>query len=157
MRMADDAPFYAYTKQQTQKMLNDSIQYLDSVQLYGSPPSLNDELYSFAGSVIEQAKKVADSAAASGPQYEGPDPKELQLIVDGGIKHLVDTTRGDFGLYGWCPYLGVTLKKKPQINLRSPRMRSHRNQCERNRDGRTLGQVSLVELLCLVLQMEEGS
>ena len=41
--------------------------------------------------------------------------------MKGGIKNLVNTL-GDWGLYAWCPYLRVVLKRKPQLNLGSPRI-----------------------------------
>lgn len=115
-----DAHFYEYTNQEIKKMLKASVAYVKDTS-DNSEPSVHDEVYSFAGSLIEQAKKVIDAANSAGTDYEGPDKKEMQAIVDGGIEGLVDTL-GDFGLYAWCPYLRVIVMRQPQIILSSPRI-----------------------------------
>jgi len=79
-----------------------------------------DQIYAFGGSILEQAKKALDVATTSS-DYEGPDKKKLQEVVNGGIEGLVDTL-GDFGIYAWNPFLRVTIKKKPRVSLRSPRI-----------------------------------
>jgi len=120
MAARDDGPFYEYSKQEIKKMLKASLAYVKDLPKE-SAPSVQDDIYSFAGSIIEQAKKVLESANSAGAEYEGPKPKDMQAIVDGGIEGLVDTL-GDFGLYAWCPYLSVVVKQKPQIKLGAPRI-----------------------------------
>lgn len=82
---------------------------------------LDDQLFSFGGSIIQQAKLVLD--AVDDPKYEGPNKADLEKIIDGGIQKLGPNLRrmmGDWGLYAWCPYLKITLRRKPSITLRSP-------------------------------------
>jgi hypothetical protein len=83
--------------------------------------TIHDEIYAFAGSIIEQAKQVLDVANSGNKDYEGPETAELQAIVDGGIEGLVDTL-GDWGLYAHCPYARVIVKQRPGITLHSPRI-----------------------------------
>lgn len=117
----DNDPIYEYSKDEIKVMLKNSVTGVKNRAQNESAVSVNDQVYSFAGSVIEQAKKVVDVANSSGADYEGPDKKEMQGIVDGGIEGLVDTL-GDFGVYAWNPYLRVVIKKQPTIALRSPRI-----------------------------------
>lgn len=117
----DNGPIYEYSKDEIKAMLQKSVTGVRSRTRKESSVSVGDQVYSFAGSVIEQAKKVVDVANSSGADYEGPDKKEMQGIVEGGIEGLVDAL-GDFGVYAWCPYLRVVIKKQPTIALRSPRI-----------------------------------
>jgi hypothetical protein len=82
---------------------------------------IDDQIFSFGGSIIEQAKKVLDAANSGDSRYDGPTKKELQKIIDGGTPGLVDTL-SDFGLYAWCPYLRVILRSRPSLRLSSPRI-----------------------------------
>jgi hypothetical protein len=79
-------------------------------------------VFAFCGSIIEQAKKVVDAANSAGAKCKGPDPKLMQAIVEGGIQKLPQTLRpfGDWGVYGWCSYLRVIGKKKPDFQLGLP-------------------------------------
>lgn len=115
MATAEVGEYYEYSKDEIAQILKKSID--------GDKKNfeVSDRIYSFAGSIIEQAKKVLDAADRGGKEYVGPDKKELQAIVDGGIANLVDTL-GDWGAYAWCPYLRVRLDKKPSIHLASPRI-----------------------------------
>jgi hypothetical protein len=84
---------------------------------------LEDQLFSFGGSIIQQAKTVLN--AADDPKYEGPPRSDLELVINGGIEKLGPSLRkimGDWGLYAWCPHLKITLKRRPSFNLRSPRI-----------------------------------
>ncbi|MER9340468.1 hypothetical protein NKI41_06705 [Mesorhizobium sp. M0601] len=115
MAIAEVGEFYEYSKAELGEMFESSIRgdKKDS--------ELNDKIYSFAGSIIEQAKKVLDAADRAGREYVGPDKKELQAVVDGGIENLIHTL-GDWGAYAWCPYLRVRLDNKPNLRLASPRI-----------------------------------
>lgn len=88
----------------------------------GALASLHGEIYSFAGEIVEQAKKLVD--AATSDDYEGPSAKLVQAVVDGGIEALPDTLApfGDFGIYAWCSRLQVVVKQRPKVDLSSPRV-----------------------------------
>src|SRR5688572_27194620 len=72
-RMAadDEGSFYEYSKPEIKRMLAESLQLVKSGKAR-SLTTLQSELYSFAGSIIEQAKKLIDAANEAGSDYEGP-------------------------------------------------------------------------------------
>jgi hypothetical protein len=116
--VAEVGAFHRYTKKEMQILLSDAVEKEKNRTL------IDDQVYSFGGSIIEQTKRVLD--AANGPKpvgvtYEGPETKELEAIIEGGITELYHTL-GDWGIYGWCSYLRVILEKRPQIYLASPRI-----------------------------------
>jgi hypothetical protein len=116
---ADPPPFHAYTKGEIQQILNEAIQRPKGE----GRQTPYDHIFSFCGSIIEQAKKVVDAAKDAGQKYKGPDPKLMQAIVDGGIKQLPQTLKpfGDWGWYAWCSYLRLIVKSRPYFKLGSPR------------------------------------
>lgn len=119
-----EGAFYTYTASEAKKMLADCVKYVKTASSGKRVPpnsSINFDLYSAAGSLVEQAKKALDVANESPKDYEGPSKKRLQAIVDGGIEGLWETL-GDFEFYAWCPYLRVIVKQRPQLKLASPRI-----------------------------------
>jgi len=118
MAALEDGPFYEYSKAEVKAMLRSSVA---AAGRGATSSSVLGDLYSFAGSIVEQAKKVLDAAEQGGREYEGPPKAEMRAIVDGGIENLVDTL-GDWGLYGWSPYQRVRVMRRPQIRLSSPRI-----------------------------------
>ncbi len=105
---------YKYSSGEIEKFFKNSIKPGQRMNL-----ELNDRVFSFGGSIIEQAKRALD--ASTSKDYTGPSRSELQSVVDGGIENLV-TTFGDFDAYAWCPHLRVTLTTRPSIKLSSPRI-----------------------------------
>jgi hypothetical protein len=115
LAMARVGAFYQYTLKESTQLLTNAVK--------GAAPTkaINDQVYSFGGSIIEQAKKVLDAANTAGQKYKGPNKKQLQAIVEGGIPNLVHTL-SDWGLYAWCPYLRVVARTEPSLTLASPRI-----------------------------------
>ncbi len=70
LALAEGGALHRYTKQEIRKMLNDAVDSPDRT-------SINDHVYAFAGSIIEQAKKVLDAANAPSGEYIGPDKREM--------------------------------------------------------------------------------
>jgi hypothetical protein len=111
---------YEYKKSEVKKMLRDAVEFVRK-NPDRKDVSIEDQIYAFGGSIVEQAKKVVDAANAAGAKYQGPAKAKMQSIVDGGIEGLAETL-DDLGVYGWCPYVRVTAKQMPHINLASPRI-----------------------------------
>jgi hypothetical protein len=116
---SSESGFYEYSKDEIEAMLKGAVSHIRA-RTHGSEVSVQSQIYSFAGSIVEQARKVLEIATTAS-DYEGPDKSELNAVVDGGIENLVNTL-GDFGIYAWNPYLRVTVKKRPSIGLQSPRI-----------------------------------
>jgi hypothetical protein len=114
LAMARGGAFYEYTNKESAQLLANSVSGAKETA------AINDQVYTFGGSIIEQAKKVLDAASVAGSKYKGPNLGELQAIVDGGITNL--HTLSDWGLYAWCPYLQVVVRTKPTLSLASPRI-----------------------------------
>lgn len=108
---------YKLSKEEISALLKESLRKIKGSK--GSNSSIHSQVFSFAGSVIQQAKSVIDAAKSAGDKYQGPDVKEMQKIVDDGIEGLVNTL-GDFDIYFWCSYLAVKLNKQPKLLLASP-------------------------------------
>lgn len=111
--------FYELSKKEIKDLLNSSLATVRSRS--NNTQSVHSQVYSFAGSIIQQAKSVIDAASSAGADYEGPEVKEMQEIVNGGIESLTETL-GDFGIYAWNSYLRITIDAKPSILLKSPRI-----------------------------------
>jgi hypothetical protein len=111
-------PVYEYTKAEVQQLLDQAVKQHSK----GDRPSLDDDVFSFCGSIIEQAKKVVDAANSAGNKYKGPDLKLMEAIVQGGIQKLPQTLIpfGDWGVYAWCSYLRVIVRQKPHFQLGLP-------------------------------------
>lgn len=120
MATEDGAPFYALTKSEINEYLTAAVADMTS-SLKIDEVSVSSEIYAFGGEIIQQAQHVIDAGTRAKGKYDGPDLKGLQKIVDGGIEGLGDTL-GDWGMYAWCPYLQVIVKKEPDISLASPRI-----------------------------------
>jgi len=125
-QIGENAPYYEYTNSEIQKLIENAVDNVcaDQDSRKGSP---DDEIYSFACSIVEQAKKALEVARASNDssdesRYEGPEKSELKAIVEGGAKELVNTLRSDFGMYAWCSHLSIKLMQKPSITLSSPQI-----------------------------------
>jgi hypothetical protein len=110
-------PLHLYTKTEVQNLLKEALDWPK-----GENPSIYDDVFAFCGSIIEQAKKVVDAAKSAGSDYNGPDPKLMQAIVEGGIQKLPQTLKpfGDWGVYAWCSYLRVIVKDRPDFQLALP-------------------------------------
>lgn len=116
-----ESGFYQYSKEETRTLLSSAVaQVRRRVDPHPTGLSVADQIYSFGGGILEQAKRVLDIASTS-QEYEGPAKSELQDIVDGGIEGLAETL-GDFGLFAWNPYLRVVVKSRPTVSLSSPRI-----------------------------------
>jgi hypothetical protein len=120
MASEEEGAFYEFTKDEIKQLLSKAVADVTASRA-SSDVSVSGQIYTFAGSIIQQAKHVIDAAKDAKTEYEGPDVGELQKIVDGGIEGLASTL-GDWGLYAWCPYLRVIIETKPRIGLRSPRI-----------------------------------
>jgi hypothetical protein len=116
-----DQPSYEYSKAEIRSLLQSSLSSIKNRTISASENAINEQIYSFAGSIIEQARKVIDAAESNPDVYEGPEKQEMQKIVDGGIEGLADTL-GDFSLFAWSPYLRVVIKSQPSIRLDSPKI-----------------------------------
>ena len=113
---------YKFTNEQVDKMFRECVQVTVSRTGQGEN-TIHDDLLSFGGSVIQQAKRVLEASSEVG--YEGPTRGELETIVNGGVEALGKNLRGifsDFGIYAWNPHLRVTLKTRPKLKLQSPRI-----------------------------------
>jgi len=119
MATDEDAPFYALTKEEMAEYLKDAVSDVSASQA-SNDVSVSGEIYAFGGDIIQQAQHIIDVASSS-KDYEGPDVKDLQKVVDGGIEGLVNTL-GDWGMYAWSPYLRVIVEKEPKVSLTSPRI-----------------------------------
>jgi hypothetical protein len=115
----ENPPLHVYTEKEVRELLEEATRRVVKREEDEGETTLYDEVFSFAGSVVEQAKRVLE--ASRNKDYEGPDPEELQRIVDGGIEGLVDTL-GRLEFYAWCSRLRVVAKRRPRIGLRSPRI-----------------------------------
>jgi hypothetical protein len=120
MATEEDAPFYKLTKAEMRDYLKEAVEDVSKSQA-SNDVSVAGEIYSFCGEIIQQAQHIIEVASSAKSDYEGPDVKDLQRIVESGIEGLVDTL-GDWGMYAWCPYLRVIVEKKPNIRLASPRI-----------------------------------
>jgi len=106
---------YEYTRPEITKMLNDAVDQSHS------SARINDEIYSFGGSIVEQAKKAYDATGNDG--YVGPKKEYLEKIYKGGIKGLMKNLDAPIGLYGFCSYLKVVIPPPaPDISLASTRI-----------------------------------
>jgi hypothetical protein len=81
-----DGPYHEYSKAEMKALLRKSVRDISRAK----DESVYGDLYSFAGSIVEQAKKVLDAAESAGRDYEGPPKAEMRAIVEGGIENLVD-------------------------------------------------------------------
>lgn len=118
---AEDNYIYTFTQDEIRSLLNDSVSdILSRKDLDTDDVSISDDIYNFGGEIIQQAKHIINIANTE-DDYEGPDISELQSIVDGGIKGLVDTL-GDWGVYAHCSNFSVVVEDKPTINLKSPKI-----------------------------------
>ena len=108
---------YKLSKEEISTLLKNSLNIVKGKK--SSNSSIHSQVFSFAGSVIQQAKNVIDAAKSAEDKYQGPDIKEMQKIVDDGIEGLVNTL-GDFDIYFWCSYLSVKINKQPKLSLASP-------------------------------------
>ena len=112
---------YTFTQDEIRSLLNDSVAEILSREDFDTDDiSISDDVYNFGGNIIQQAKHIINIANTEN-SYEGPDIAELQSIVDGGIKGLVDTL-GNWKVYAHCSNFSVVVEDKPTINLRSPQV-----------------------------------
>jgi hypothetical protein len=120
---SSDTAFYRYKDKEADALLADCVKMVRTRGNGDTSVSVEDQLYAFAGSIIQQAKLVRD--ACDKPDYEGPGKAELDTIIDGGIENLGVGLRGimsDWGIYAWCPRFRVTVKSQPTLKLASPRI-----------------------------------
>jgi hypothetical protein len=113
---------YQFTDEQVDEMFRECVQIVSNRKGQGEN-TIHDDLLSFGGAVIQQAKRVLEAQSQEG--YDGPSRKELETIVNGGVESLGENLRAifsDFGLYAWNPHLRVTLKTRPKLKLQSPRI-----------------------------------
>lgn len=110
---------YKYSKVESKALLKEAVSAIKSDKL--SANSLSSALYSEAAAIIEQCKRASIAAKEAGKEYEGPDPKEYDAVVNGGVVGLIDTL-SDVEFYAVCTRLKVTIRKRPQIKLSSPRI-----------------------------------
>lgn len=118
MILKDEALGYLYTDNEMRDLLIRCVSEAGQ-STFAEQISVSDQLYSFCGEIIEQYRKALD--ASGDPDYEGPDRRELQRVVDGGIENLIETL-GDWDAYAWCSYIRVNIEKRPSIGLASPRI-----------------------------------
>ncbi len=114
--------YYRYTNDETDEMLRECVNVITKDQ-NRTENTVHDDLYSFGGSIIQQAKLVLEAQGQQG--YEGPSKEDLETIIGGGIAGLGKNLRavlGDFGIYAWNSHLRITLKNRPTLSLRSPRI-----------------------------------
>jgi hypothetical protein len=74
-----------------------------------------------ASELIESAKRclvARDEAEKTGQSFIGPDRKQLEGILKGGVAG-VATFKG-FKLEAWCPWLKVDLRTAPSVQLNGP-------------------------------------
>lgn len=122
----DGNDMYAYTQEEIAELIKSSALHVKDGGS-GEDSDVYSQVYSFASSIVQQAKKVLDAlngAPKAGPQaYEGPSKEVLEAIVSGGVEQLATTIKplGDFGVYAWNPYLAVSVRERPEITLNSPR------------------------------------
>lgn len=87
--------------------------------------TVDDQIFAFGGTILQQAKVMLDAQTANPGEFEGPSKEELERIINGGIENLGTTMRGflgDWGIYAWCSHLRATVKSKPAVKLKSPRL-----------------------------------
>jgi hypothetical protein len=116
--VGEPAQGYFYTNEEATQALIACVQKAGTTP-FDESSSVNDQLFSFGGEIIEQYKAALNASKLDG--YEGPGTAELEKIVNGGTEALVSTL-GDFGAYAWCSYIRVRLLQKPSISLKSPRI-----------------------------------
>jgi hypothetical protein len=122
------APLHRYSNEEVDVIFKNAVEKI--VEDPGQRSmAIDDTIFSFGGSILQQAKLVLNSmreAPIDGPKaYVGPSEKDLEAIVNGGIRELPSALRkirSDWGLYAWCSYLSVVLKVQPSIALNSPRI-----------------------------------
>lgn len=124
MAAADtDTAFYRYKDTEADALLANCVKTVRTRGTSDTDVSIEDQIYAFGGSIIQQAKLIRD--ACEHPDYEGPDKAQLDKIIDGGIEHLGAGLRGimgDWGIYAWCPRFRITVKSRPSLKLASPRI-----------------------------------
>jgi hypothetical protein len=112
---------HVFSHEEIKTLLKDSLSNVRRGKFSDTDVTVSEQVYSFCGSIIEQAKKVIDAEKVAGADYEGPDIAELKKILDGGIEELPQNL-GDFALYGWNSYLRIVVRIIPAIVLQSPRI-----------------------------------
>jgi len=120
--MAEASGLYRYSNKEADQMLASAARHLQ-LDPERTEPTLYDNLVTFGGSIIQQARRLLDAQMEDG--YEGPTAAELRPIVDDGLEGLGENLRkllGDWGLYAWNPHLRVTLKSRPSVKLSCPRI-----------------------------------
>jgi hypothetical protein len=116
--IAKSTTSYAYTAAELDALLESAVRNAGK-GVHGE--TIDDEVFSWGGSVIEQAKRVLDASASGGEKFRGPPEAYLKAIVDGGIGNLRKTL-GDIELYAHLRHLYVIVSKRPSITLSSPRI-----------------------------------
>lgn len=114
-----DLVAYKYSKKESKALLEQAVAAIKAKKL--SADSVSSEIYSEAAGIIEQCKRASIAAKEAGKDYEGPNPKEYDAVVNGGIIGLVDTL-SDVEFYAFCSHLKITIRQRPQIKLSSPRI-----------------------------------
>jgi hypothetical protein len=113
--------YHRYSDKEIDALFRSTFELLESKRTLPDN-NIYNEVIAFAGSIIEQSKKVLDVTGSQ--EYDGPSKDALKSIVDGGLGDLPKNLRplGDFGIYEWCSYLRVIVRTKPAIKLNSPRI-----------------------------------
>lgn len=117
----EEGGFYQFSAEETDELFRAAVNEAGT----RSDATVHDQVFAFGGTILQQAKVMLDAQAAKPDEFEGPTKEELERIINGGIENLGTTMRGflgDWGIYAWCPHLRATVKSKPSVKLKSPRV-----------------------------------
>jgi hypothetical protein len=125
LQLQQEGSIYKYSDKETDDLFAAAMStvVLKNKKASAQDAHLNEQIFAFAGSIIEQTKKALDATAS--PDYEGPSRADLETLINDGLPSLTTNLRklfGEFGAYAWCSHLKVTVRQRPNLHLSAPRI-----------------------------------